>query len=424
MVRTNEEKDLAKQVMPATATPSSPVAKLPGDKLDQLPAAPKPAPAPSVANKPNTTSAPSGEGDGKVIGSVDAKTPKLASGKEDVKQQIKEAAIKSNGDPETLMTFGALESGLNPNAQAKGTSAGGAFGFIDRTWNAELAKYGPKYGLDPNTPKTDIKASTYMASEYIKENEKAISKSVQDPGVADLYTAHFLGAGGANKLFSSPPGTRAAEILPQAAASNPAIFYKNGYALTNDELYQTLANKVEKKAKEFDIPLSKSEISGKSNLASGGNKTSASGTTTATDTPSTPSSASTATQPAGTMKVANKIQGDTPTVVKAPTTPSAPSSYSAPTPAPVRQVDSSETSMNLFSKHLSKTNETLGQQVEWLQRIHEVLSKDIVNLLGQKPSGSNQEPQQTSPQGSFIKTNRQSDKLPSMGLDTRRGFST
>ena len=80
--------------------------------------------------------------------------------------------------------------------------------------------------------------------------------------------------------------------------------------------------------------------------------------------------------------------------------------------------------MNLFSKHLSKTNETLGQQVEWLQRIHEVLSKDIVNLLGQKPSGSNQEPQQSSPQGSFIKTNRQSDKLPSMGLDTRRGFST
>ncbi len=419
MVRTNEEKDLAKKVMPAGATPSSPVAKLPGDKLDQLPAAPKS--NPSVASKSNATSAPSGEGDGKVIGSVDAKTPKLASGKEDVKQQIKEAAIKSNGDPETLMTFGALESGLNPNARAKGTSAGGAFGFIDRTWNAELAKYGPKYGLDPNTPKTDIKASTYMASEYIKENEKAISKSVDDPGVADLYTAHFLGAGGANKLFSSPPGTRAAEILPQAAASNPAIFYKNGYALTNDELYQTLANKVEKKAKEFNIPLSKSEISGKSNLASGGNKTSASSATTATDTPS---STSTATQSASTIKVANKIQGDTPTVVKAPVTPSTPSSYSAPIPSPARNVDSSETSMNLFSKHLSKTNETLGQQVEWLQRIHEVLSKDIVNLLGQKPSGSNQEPQQSSPQGSFIKTNRQSDKLPSMGLDTRRGFST
>lgn len=424
MVRTNEEKDLAKQVLPASMTASSPVAKLPGDKADKLPAAPK-APQATATNIA-ATGTTGGEGEGKApVGSVDAKTPKLANGKEEIKQEIKQAAIKSNGDPETLMTFGALESGLNPNSQAKGTSAGGAFGFIDRTWNAELAKHGQKYGLDPSTPKTDLKASTYMASEYIKENEKAISKTVDNPGVADLYTAHFLGAGGANKLFSSPPGTRAAELLPQAAASNPSIFYKNGYALTNDELYQSLVNKVDKKAKEFGIPLAKSEISGKSTLSSGENKTSVSGTPSpsiaSTQTPSSPVNNNSTSQNTGMMKTSSRIQGDQPTVVKAPTTPSSPVGYSQ---APVsRPVDNSETAMTMFSKHLSKTGEVLGQQVEWLQRIHEVLSKDIVNLLEQKPSGSKQE-SQPSAQGSFIKTNRQNDKMPSMGLDTRRGFST
>lgn len=188
--------------------------------------------------------------------------PVAIQGKEGVKEAIAEGAKKTGNDPDVLTTFAGLESGLNPNAKAKTSSASGLFQFTKGTWKEMTGKYGSKYGIDPGTPPTDPSASSYMAGEYVNQNKKAISSVVQNPGAADLYAAHFLGAGGAKKLYSIDPNSSAVDAFPDAASANKAIFYKDGYPKTANEVKQTLTDKVAKKAKEVGVTLDAKELGG------------------------------------------------------------------------------------------------------------------------------------------------------------------
>lgn len=194
--------------------------------------------------KPNNTAAAS---------SGAAKTPMVAGNKESVKKGIEAIAKKQGENPELMKAFAAVESSLNPQAQAKGSSAAGLFQFTSGTWKEQVQKHGKKYDITPQTPPTDPEASTLMATEYIKQNRKAIQSVKPEVGLTDLYLAHFLGTGGARKFLKADPGTSAALSLPNAAAANPGIFYENKAPLTVGQVYDNLAKKLTNTSRAYGI---------------------------------------------------------------------------------------------------------------------------------------------------------------------------
>lgn len=182
------------------------------------------------------------------------------SGYEGMKGTITAAANMVGIDPKLAITTAAIESSFNPNAKAKGTSAGGLFQFTDNTWNETLSKHGKKYGLNAsNCSKFDPKANAIMGAQYIKTSTASISGSVKRQiGPTESYLAHFLGPSGAAtflKELEANPDTLGAEVLPKAAAANIPIFYNKGSARTLQEIYTLLDNKVREKAKSFGIEM-------------------------------------------------------------------------------------------------------------------------------------------------------------------------
>lgn len=198
---------------------------------------------------------------GKAFGYNENTTGNVGGG---VKSTINEAAKMAGVDATLMQSFAAVESGMNPNAKASKGSASGLFQFTDKTWRGMLSKYGSKYGIDPNTSPTDAKANSLMAAEYMKENIKSISKNRPNPSAADVYAAHFLGASGANKMFSADPSTSAVDLLPEAANNNRSIFYKpDGSPRTVAELQSHLSNKIQTASAQHGV-------SGSTALASAG----------------------------------------------------------------------------------------------------------------------------------------------------------
>lgn len=177
---------------------------------------------------------------------------KATPGRQEVMGIIDKAAERAGVDPNTLKTFAAVESGFDPNAKAGTSSASGLFQFIKSTWSNMLKKYGPKYDLDPMTSPFDPMANSLMGAEYIKENTKALSGVRDNVGLTDLYMAHFLGPGGAKKLFSTRSDEFAAAILPAAARANKSIFFnKDGAPKTVSEVYNLMQNRLVKKAASY-----------------------------------------------------------------------------------------------------------------------------------------------------------------------------
>ena len=199
----------------------------------------------------------------------------LAKSKEAIGKMLDDVAQQTGVDPNLLKTIGAIESGLNPMANAGTSSAKGLFQFIDDTWNAMISKYGSKYGLQPGTSVLDPMANALMGAEYLKENSKILNSVKKDVNATDLYMAHFLGAGGAKQFLQADPNTIGAALLPKAASANKTIFYKEGgkgLPRSVGEIYQFLQNLVGNRAKEYGFsPGSNSSptTSGKSELPQG-----------------------------------------------------------------------------------------------------------------------------------------------------------
>ena len=152
-----------------------------------------------------------------------------------------------------LLNQARLESGLNPNARARTSSATGLFQFIDQTWLGMVRRHGAEHGLgwaaaqvrqgpngryyvaDPALRRQILdlrrqpEAASAMAAEYAADNGRYLEGRLGRPmEPVDLYLAHFLGAGGAARFLrahESSPGAPAAVMLPQAARANRPIFY-------------------------------------------------------------------------------------------------------------------------------------------------------------------------------------------------------
>ncbi|CAA9539601.1 MAG: Flagellar protein FlgJ [peptidoglycan hydrolase] [uncultured Sphingosinicella sp.] len=186
---------------------------------------------------------------------------------------IQQAAARTGVDFSYLLGQARIESGFDPNARARTSSATGLFQFIEQTWLATVQQHGDKHGLgwaagaikqgangryhvaDPAMRKAildmrkDPQAASAMAAEFAADNQNYLENSLGRPMESvDLYLAHFLGAGGAQKFLSAHdanPNAPAASILPAAARANRSIFYgKNGAARSFAEIRERFAAKL------------------------------------------------------------------------------------------------------------------------------------------------------------------------------------
>src|SRR3546814_9584431 len=92
--------------------------------------------------------------------------------------------------------------------------------------------------------RADPKLSALMAAEYARANKAHLERSVGGTiGDTELYLAHFLGPAGAERFLSAmhrDPDRIAANILPEAASANRAIFYGRTGARSPDRKSQRL----------------------------------------------------------------------------------------------------------------------------------------------------------------------------------------
>lgn len=163
-------------------------------------------------------------------------------GGKSIGQIIASAASRFGIDPNLMMAIAGQESGFNPNASAKTSSAKGLFQFIDKTWAGMVNKYGNKLGIgigDVNNPE----ANATMAALAMRDYKTFLIKNNISPTPTAMYAMHFLGPEGARKLFTANENANAASILPSAASSNPQIFQHGKASIA--EVKQFLFNKTE-----------------------------------------------------------------------------------------------------------------------------------------------------------------------------------
>ncbi len=172
----------------------------------------------------------------------------LAAPSDEIRKIIKD---NSGGvDSKTLYAIAGSESSFRSKIGASTSSATGLFQFTAPTWNGLLADY-PSLGYTLED-RSDPKKSTIMASLYIGRLQKSLFKYLgRQPNLRETYLAYFLGATGATKLlsaFSNDPNTIAETVLPNAARSNPSVFYDKTTPRTVSQVLDIQGSKVEKYA--------------------------------------------------------------------------------------------------------------------------------------------------------------------------------
>lgn len=194
-----------------------------------------------------------------------------------VQSAIATASRKTGVDFTYLLGQAQVESSLRPDARAATSSATGLYQFIDQSWLATVKKHGAEHGLgwaadaisqgangrfyvsDTATRsyilklRQDPEIASLMAAEHAADNKAQLEAQFgRQMGGADLYMAHFLGLGGAQKFLSAlerDPARPAAQLFPAAAASNRAVFFNgDGRARSLSEIYDRFASKLQRGA--------------------------------------------------------------------------------------------------------------------------------------------------------------------------------
>jgi hypothetical protein len=184
--------------------------------------------------------------------------------REGVIAAIRQAGKGDKADFGYLMATAKRESGLDPSARAKGSSAHGLFQFTEQTWLRMMKNNGAENGFAEEAGhidkgpggklvvtdsvarqrildlRTDPKAASAMAAALASDNRSSLRGSLgREPSNSEVYMAHFLGARGAADMFSADQtrgSTMAADLLPAAANANRSVFYDGGRARTVTEV--------------------------------------------------------------------------------------------------------------------------------------------------------------------------------------------
>ena len=190
-----------------------------------------------------------------------------------VQAAIQRASQATGVDFSFLMKTANRESGFNPSAKAGTSSAAGLFQFVGQTWLSTLKQHGAKHGYASyadliekgadghyHVPggdnarravmdlRLDPHAASLMAGELTSDTAAYLKGRTGRVATAgELYAAHFLGPQGSARLIDAAqrqPGAAAADLFPEAAHANKAIFYKDGRAATVGEVYANLTKTV------------------------------------------------------------------------------------------------------------------------------------------------------------------------------------
>lgn len=176
-----------------------------------------------------------------------------AQGGTPVEAAIADAARATSVDFGYLLAQAEVESAMNPTARAGTSSATGLYQFIEGTWLNTVKKHGDRFGLgaiadeialtpsgnayvaDPARReailalRNDPQVASLMAAALAEDNRAHLMPILgRQPDHAELYLAHFLGAGGAGRFLSemqADPGQSAPALFARPAAANRAIFY-------------------------------------------------------------------------------------------------------------------------------------------------------------------------------------------------------
>jgi LAS superfamily LD-carboxypeptidase LdcB len=186
-------------------------------------------------------------------GATTVKVADLVMPSAPVADALSTASKKVGVDLSILYAVAKQESGFNPSAAAKGTSAKGLFQFVNNTWEGMVKQYKSSFPELAKGPLDPI-ANAVAGALYIKANVESLSKKGIPITATNVYAAHFLGATGAIKLLSASSKAVAADVVPSAAASNKAIFYDkdNGNRpRTVGEVIQLLYGKVGQYAEKY-----------------------------------------------------------------------------------------------------------------------------------------------------------------------------
>ena len=187
-----------------------------------------------------------------------------------IETAIRRAASATGIDFGFLLHTAKRESGFNALAHAPSSSAAGLFQFVEQTWMSTLKRHGAAYGYARyadlisegsdgrfSVPQGDVArktvmdlrydahAASMMAGELASDHAAYLrGRTGREPTGGELYAAHFLGPQGSAKLieaYGSNPNQTAAQLFPEAAASNRNVFYRSGRALTVAEVYADLS---------------------------------------------------------------------------------------------------------------------------------------------------------------------------------------
>jgi len=186
---------------------------------------------------------------------------------------MQNASAGSNAKFDQLVAYASMESGLNPNARASGSSASGLYQFTQQTWLNAVRQYGADHGLSTEAAavtqqggqlvvadpvmrqrildlRNDPQASSEMAAEHLRGLAQRLTPVLgRTPDAAEVYLGHFLGAGGATQALQAlqaAPNQPAANVFPEAAQANRPLFYgSDGSPLTMNEFMQNIRNRVQ-----------------------------------------------------------------------------------------------------------------------------------------------------------------------------------
>ncbi len=119
----------------------------------------------------------------------------------------------------TLSRIIQIESGGNPNAKARTSSATGLGQFLDGTWLATVKKHRPDLAASASRAdllamRTEPRIAIEMLARFTEDNAKALGAGYTD---GDLYLAHFSGVGVAKKLLRADAQASASTCYDQAA---------------------------------------------------------------------------------------------------------------------------------------------------------------------------------------------------------------
>jgi Transglycosylase SLT domain len=186
---------------------------------------------------------------------------------------ISRAAKATGVDFGYLLQQAKVESGLNPFAKARTSSASGLFQFLDQTWLSIVKRHGAQSGIgwaqdaitrnrsghlrvaDPEARRAilslrnDPEISSMMAAKHARDNQAELAGSLsRTPNATDLYFAHFLGLAGARSFLraadANPDGSASAEFPKEAAANRSIFFSKTGASRSFSKVYALMGQKM------------------------------------------------------------------------------------------------------------------------------------------------------------------------------------